>query len=736
MSSKVLKTRSDVNCPIFGTPIVLCANVLPTVSDVIKFILYVRHDLQEKNKGKQPSVTDVLAYVCREIEKIWSSASIPTVSTKRIKDLLKRYYDEYLKLIRYPKQKRTDSYEEKVQTFRQTAMTILFDIAACKCSSFDSCTCSKDGKVPIIERSFLIDQRTNRKMMIGSLDRHATQKMQRAFERRMKVRKTENKVERSVTRKIHTASREMRDSIGDIEPVLSTSAGQKTTVKYNTVSLPKLASVCDRYGVSNRSAAAIASAVLQDVGLVSADKNRLVIDKSKLRRARNKIRQNLQDDLHQHVLESIYFDGRKDKTLLIEKKNGRSYRRVVVKEHISLIREPKSHYLGHTTPRIGTGKGICDSILAFLNCNNVTLDDLKCVGCDGTNTNTGWKSGAIRHMELRLKRPLQWFICQLHANELPLRHLFSYLDGRTSGPSAFSGPIGKALETCENLSVKSFVPVTGNLIVQDEEATKSLSTDQKYLFEICHAVASGVCSEELANRQPGNMSHSRWLTTANRILRLYIGTSEPTQQLRVLVYYIMKVYAPIWFQIKRHSSCEMGPKHLFNLMQYSRCLSEEIKSVVDPVIQRNAFFAHPENLLLAMITDDREFARELALRRIIKARKESPSKIRIFKIPQLNFSASDYIEMIHWNELSVTSPPMFHRISDSTLLQMLHNKTTISLEFSKFHCHTQAVERCVKLVTEASITVAGEKARDGLIRTKIQSRSLMPSFDCKAEFRC
>lgn len=78
-----------------------------------------------------------------------------------------------------------------------------------------------------------------------------------------------------------------------------------------------------------------------------------------------------------------------------------------MKEHISLIREPKFHYLGHTTPRIDTGKGICDSILAFLNCNNVTLDDLKCVGCDGTNTNTGWKSGAIRHMELRLKRPLQ-----------------------------------------------------------------------------------------------------------------------------------------------------------------------------------------------------------------------------------------------------------------------------------------------------------------------------------------
>lgn len=168
----------------------------------------------------------------------------------------------------------------------------------------------------------------------------------------MKVRKEENarhKVEPSVEQKNRTASRKIRDSIGDRESVPSTSSMKETIVKYNTVSLPKLASVCDRYGVSNRSAAAIASAVLQDVGLLSAEKNRLAIDKSKLRRARNKVRQNLQDDLHQDVLESIFFDGRKDKTLLIEKKNGHSYRRVVVKEHISLIREPKSHYLGHTT---------------------------------------------------------------------------------------------------------------------------------------------------------------------------------------------------------------------------------------------------------------------------------------------------------------------------------------------------------------------------------------------------
>lgn len=117
MSSKVLKTPSDVNCPIFRTPIVLCANVLPTVSDVIKSTLYVRHDLQEKTKENSYLLPTFSPLSAATIEKIWTSASILTVSTKRIKDLLKRYYDEYLKLIRSPKQKRTDSYEKKSPNF-------------------------------------------------------------------------------------------------------------------------------------------------------------------------------------------------------------------------------------------------------------------------------------------------------------------------------------------------------------------------------------------------------------------------------------------------------------------------------------------------------------------------------------------------------------------------------------------------------------------------------------------
>lgn len=50
----------------------------------------------------------------------------------------------------------------------------LFDVATCKCTSFKSCSCSKPKKVSIEQRSFLLDQRNNRKMIISGVDKKLT----------------------------------------------------------------------------------------------------------------------------------------------------------------------------------------------------------------------------------------------------------------------------------------------------------------------------------------------------------------------------------------------------------------------------------------------------------------------------------------------------------------------------------------------------------------------------------
>ena len=361
-------------------------------------------------------------------------------------------------------------------------------------------------------------------------------------------------------------STEIDDSDEDFIAVLNTPTSSSIKNSQMRLKLPALAMACDRTGISDRSAATIASAILQDVGIISVDTKKNVIDRMKVRREREKKRIDLQKVKNKKLL-GLYFDGRKDKTMVNHKEGTKYYRQIITEEHISLIQEPESKYIGHATPTNGSALQIKNSIINFLETNNIVTSNIVAIGCDGTVVNTGFRTGVIRQIEEHLKKPLQWFICQLHANELPLRHLFQHLDGKTSGPNGFSGSIGKQLEICHKLPVVEFVRIKSNLPYLKNEV--DLSTDQKYLFEMCLSISNGNCSIDLSRRNPGKQAHSRWLTTANRILRLYISKKSPKENLKILAEFIVKVYGPMWFYIKMNPFCTSGSKHLWKTIQFS-----------------------------------------------------------------------------------------------------------------------------------------------------------------------
>lgn len=53
----------------------------------------------------------------------------------------------------------------------------------------------------------------------------------------------------------------------------------------------------------------------------------------------------------------------------------------------------------------------------------------------------------------------------------------------------------------------------------------------------------------------------------------------------------------MWISIKKKNSFEPGPTHVFKLNASSIYLNTDIKKTTDQNIERNAFFAHPENIL-------------------------------------------------------------------------------------------------------------------------------------------
>lgn len=116
--------------------------------------------------------------------------------------------------------------------------------------------------------------------------------------------------------------------------------------------------------------------------------------------------------------------------------------------------------------------------------------------------------------------------------------------------------------------------------------------------------------------------HSRWLTGASRILRLYIPTSKPSDTLVDLATFVMKLYVPMSICLSVD-----GAKNVHKTLFMFNRLPEATQKIIKPVIQRNTCFVHPENIIITMLQDDRDRIRELGRRRNKRARSNEREQI-------------------------------------------------------------------------------------------------------------
>lgn len=276
-------TRKSYKCPLFGNIEDLRDNVLPSYENAMKYYEWTRFHLKiKKNSNKEPFFSEIAEIVSMRIENIWKKASLPTVSHTRVLQLLKTYHSKCKNFIKSHKRLSDNKRNDIIQQGK-----LLFDICSCKCKDFQQCKCPRERKVPKEEQGFLMDQRSQRKMMIGGIDRVTTIKLKKKRSRKIQ---SEIFLSSEISKKnVVTASQNLMsnssdsDDCADNPNIPSTSqANENKSRKKRKKSMkkfPALAKTCDRYGVSDRAAAAIASAVLHDV---RSDIG--VIDKSKLRR--------------------------------------------------------------------------------------------------------------------------------------------------------------------------------------------------------------------------------------------------------------------------------------------------------------------------------------------------------------------------------------------------------------------------------------------------------------------
>ena len=102
------------------------------------------------------------------------------------------------------------------------------------------------------------------------------------------------------------------------------------------------------------------------------------------------------------------------------------------------------------------------------------------------------------------------------------------------------------------------------MIELKEDVIVDLSTDQKYGYMMVNAIRTGVVSVDLANMDIGPVNHSRWLTAANRFMRLYVCKhgfkGKNLTNLKLIVEFIVGVYYPLWFEAEVKNNFTEGPK--------------------------------------------------------------------------------------------------------------------------------------------------------------------------------
>ena len=266
-----------------------------------------------------------------------------------------------------------------------------FDVCSCTCASA-SCfhvhckakncdgfhlACKCDVKVSKHEIQFLLDQHCTQKMIIADIDRNVSGMWARAVARDkvMEVAAEIEKVQAEVRQEQVQLdlSDESAYEVGNNdksnidEDYIQINISDNSS-KRNLTKLPTLASVCDRYGVSNYAGSVIALATLVDYVIITkVDKSEViwlvigqVIGPQKLgdesRRCREERREAELVNLKE--LTSLYFDGKKTMTRVLVKNNktGKWSPTIKVDDYYVVLTKPGNDYLTHVTPKTGQGR--------------------------------------------------------------------------------------------------------------------------------------------------------------------------------------------------------------------------------------------------------------------------------------------------------------------------------------------------------------------------------------------
>ena len=521
----------------------------------------------------------------------------------------------------------------------------------------------------------------------------------------------------------------------------------------NCRDLSRFAKACEEAEVSDYDAAKLATALMMDLGIVSPNNLQEVIDRQKIRRARERVVNEIDDSFTEQIAANkpttLYFDSKIIYTNYTDRDGKRKKRPI----DIYVLCTEKEEFLdsfemdGVPGEVIETkAKRVAQRIYEII-VKWGLQDSLQAIGGDTTNMNTGWKGGVFLFLEQKLGRRLFRIECQLHLNELPMRKLAKYLIGKSQSGVRLRGKI------FSNILIATSLPVSNDFeqiscedfFDLDPKVLQDLSSDQKYCYQIWKVIVTG-CEEtrmKVANLEVGPASLSRWLTLCCRAARVYISdptktnlTQTENRRLFNFVKYLVRVYFPNWFLVKSNSDITKGSTNLLKFLELFRKweptgISEDILNDVRKNIIRNAYWSCPQKIILGLVTHDDEERRREGIKLILDIRKKYPqenSSTRAKRYVNANLNATSLLQLTKKGNFR-REPVFTLHLSEQELWQLLSNK----LVLPRIPGHSQACERMIRRMTESAAIYWTEGRRKKHIRARQYVKKFIPKNRTKRD---
>ncbi|KAF2897385.1 hypothetical protein ILUMI_08788 [Ignelater luminosus] len=252
------------------------------------------------------------------------------------------------------------------------------------------------------------------------------------------------------------------------------------------------------------------------------------------------------------------------------------------------------------------------------------------------------------------------------------------------------------------------VPIAKRKFITDQRTTRNMAIDTAKE----HSIQQELQIQESSSRYEN--SNNFCLLSASQSTQL----DKLNQSFEPLKYSTVQMRTQLLTLAQACNRTGVSDSLVSAILKYMDVLREEDSSKI--IDRKKWILRPPKELLLDMVTDDCKNVRELGLRRILKSSKCKAKEgiVCEFKIPPFNFDVENYIDLINWDMTKATEPPLMTKISDEDLRNLI-KKVPRKIKILKFPCYTEAVERCIKLVAEASSAVSDMEARDGFIKARI-----------------